>query len=252
MQRSDGLPKKSRWEGHTKASPVCKLCGENDRNNFYKDSYSPCKSCRIKCAAESKIRQRNSNPVAFRAKNVESVMRSYWKDPQKYRDKANNWRKENLELARERSRENYKNGGREKAERYREENRERVNELARKYRDRDPEAYNEKTRIWRKNNPDKLKSYYDWLITEYPEYLAFNAANRRARLKSATPKWVDFDKIYEIYQKCAEISSVTGIEYHVDHIIPLQGKNVCGLHVDYNLQILSWEENIKKSNKLLY
>lgn len=57
-----------------------------------------------------------------------------------------------------------------------------------------------------------------------------------------TPSWADLLKIREIYNKCP-------IGYHVDHIIPLRGNTVSGLHIESNLQYLLAEDNISKSNK---
>jgi hypothetical protein len=81
---------------------------------------------------------------------------------------------------------------------------------------------------WRKDNPGKLRAY--------------TAKYRASKLK-ATPKWADLKQIEAFYAKCSK-------GYEVDHIIPLQGKNVCGLHVHYNLQYLSRSENRSKSNKV--
>lgn len=77
---------------------------------------------------------------------------------------------------------------------------------------------------------------------------------RHATKLKATPKWLtkaDFAKIELFYVECAKISKETGIKHHVDHIVPLQGSDVSGLHVPWNLQILTAKENIRKGNKNL-
>lgn len=85
-----------------------------------------------------------------------------------------------------------------------------------------------KNKEWRKNNSCKIRHY--------------SAKYRASKLK-ATPSWANLEKIAEIYARCPK-----GQE--VDHIIPLQGENVCGLHVHYNLQYLSISDNRSKRNKL--
>jgi len=57
-----------------------------------------------------------------------------------------------------------------------------------------------------------------------------------------TPLWADLGKIKEIYNNCPE-------GYHVDHILPLRGKTISGLHVENNLQYLPAKENVVKHNK---
>lgn len=69
-----------------------------------------------------------------------------------------------------------------------------------------------------------------------------NTTRKRSRDKYQTPKWADLSKITEFYSNRVE-------GYHVDHIYPLNGKYVSGLHVIDNLQYLTIEENLKKSNR---
>ena len=72
---------------------------------------------------------------------------------------------------------------------------------------------------------------------------------RHIRKKQRTPEWADLDAIRKIYEECAVLIKLHGpSSYHVDHIIPLLGKTVSGLHVENNLQILTAEDNMKKSN----
>ncbi len=71
---------------------------------------------------------------------------------------------------------------------------------------------------------------------------AIRSTLRQQRLKQATPKWVDLNAIKEFYNNRPE-------GYHVDHIMPIKGKNSCGLNVLWNLQYLPAKDNLKKSNK---
>ncbi len=112
-------------------------------------------------------------------------------------------------------------------------------------------------RAWEKANPEKVKLYQRTsriknLKKRQIKEAAYRLANpgKRCALQArrdankllATPSWANLDAIKAIYIK----ASILGLE--VDHIIPLQGKNVCGLHVENNLQLLSKSENSKKSN----
>lgn len=89
---------------------------------------------------------------------------------------------------------------------------------------------------------EKKKAYY---TSEHGRRLyAARTAKRRAEKKRATPPWLtteQIDQIKKFYLICPK-------GHEVDHIVPINGKNVCGLHVPWNLQILTKEENCRKSN----
>jgi hypothetical protein len=75
-----------------------------------------------------------------------------------------------------------------------------------------------------------------------------NTARRLVTIR-ATPGWADAQAIRRVYDLAARLESETGLIYHVDHIVPLNGKTVSGLHNQFNLQVLPATENIKKSNR---
>lgn len=84
-----------------------------------------------------------------------------------------------------------------------------------------------RSREWRKNNPK--------------HHIALTTAHKKT-IRIRTPKWADRLKIVEFYKGCPD-------GYHVDHVIPLRGNIVSGLHVVENLQYLPARENISKSNR---
>jgi hypothetical protein len=102
------------------------------------------------------------------------------------------------------------------------------------------DQHNASTKTWKKSNPGKCNAYWN-------KYYV-------SKLQ-ATPKWLSkeqLDEITEFYTLAQELAWLNqdGKAFHVDHIIPLQGENVCGLHVPWNLQLLPANENKKKGNKL--
>ncbi len=87
-----------------------------------------------------------------------------------------------------------------------------------------------------------------------PRFLASKRLSRtlyNRGLKQAQPPWVETESLRVFYVRAKELERDTGIPHHVDHIVPLRGKSVCGLHVPWNLQVLPAEDNLRKGNRIL-
>jgi len=87
-----------------------------------------------------------------------------------------------------------------------------------------------------------------------PELYKALVSVRKRRHRAATPKWVTTEQklaMRQLYLQAMELTKLTGERYVVDHIVPLISDEVCGLHVPWNLRVITQEENLKKSNKLL-
>lgn len=82
-----------------------------------------------------------------------------------------------------------------------------------------------------------------------PALKRHHTAKRRAAFDQQLPMWADLDAIRAVYQQARNLTQTTGTQHHVDHIIPLNGKLVCGLHVHNNLQVITATENVRKHNR---
>lgn len=135
---------------------------------------------------------------------------------------------------------------------------------------------NENAKNWRRKNPNKESeryaknlekrlAYYEanketmqanakrWRRKNAATSRAHTAAYRASKLQ-ATPKWLTKEhkkEIEEIYKLAKELSWLSEGGLHIDHIFPLRGKNSCGLHVPWNLQIIPRTDNLRKSNRQL-
>ena len=131
---------------------------------------------------------------------------------------------------------NKSEAGQQAKRKYYEANKENVIARAQARPDEDKRRYKKTHKV---NNPDMYKEM---------------TSLRRRRFRNATPKWLTDTHKMEIrlkYRLAIELSRATGERYAVDHIIPLHGENVCGLHVPWNLQILTQKDNLAKYNKLI-
>ena len=128
--------------------------------------------------------------------------------------------------------------------------RERIRQSANYAANRD--AIQASRRRYYDSNPDARIRFLEYQRQYYEgnrtRFLARGAKRRAARIQ-AFPKWADRNAIAEFYVLAERKTRENGIQYVVDHIVPLQGRNVCGLHVEFNLQILTKKENLEKFNK---
>jgi 5-methylcytosine-specific restriction endonuclease McrA len=100
----------------------------------------------------------------------------------------------------------------------------------------------------------EVRQYKDRHKEKNPEYYKALTSVRKRRHRAATPPWVTKEQklqMRQMYLQAQKLTELTGERYVVDHIIPLINDAVCGLHVPWNLRVMTQEENLKKSNKLL-
>jgi 5-methylcytosine-specific restriction endonuclease McrA len=100
---------------------------------------------------------------------------------------------------------------------------------------------------------EKRRSQKKWKDTNVLSVRA-DTKNRRRKHRLATPKWLTLAQrreMREMYKIAITLSKTTGEPYVVDHIVPLRSDEVCGLHVPWNLRVITREENLRKSNQLV-
>ena len=149
---------------------------------------------------------------------------------------------------------------------YRKDNVEEIRQYDKEYRQANPERKTNAQRKYYLNNIEEIKQYnkqryqdnIEEIRQDMKQYRQDNQgkvnarhAKRRAAKIQRTPKWLtslDWEKIEEFYIYARFMTETLGIPHVVDHIIPLQGKNISGLHVPENLRIITARENGIKYN----
>lgn len=124
--------------------------------------------------------------------------------------------------------------GKEVWTRWRMKNLDHARAIEAAYRERNREICNARIREWKAKNKARLAEY---------------SRRRQAAQLGATPKWANIEAIRAFYVEAERRRLETGQDWHVDHIVPLISKEVCGLHCEANLQILPGKENLSKNNR---
>lgn len=92
----------------------------------------------------------------------------------------------------------------------------------------------EQIKSWKATNPGRVRN----LRKAY-----------KLRVRQQCPRWADRSAIDAMYELAAKMREETGLDWHVDHVIPLRGETVCGLHTHTNLQIMLGADNMSKGNR---
>lgn len=199
--------------------------GEPCKNGHYSDRRTSNGKC-IECLRAASRRAQGK----YRAKNRDAIKR-----------RTKELRANNIEHHRAKGRERYRRRA-EKAKAY-----------SRQYRSANREQVLAALRRYYRENKDKFVQKDLKYRTLSPERYAMKAAKRRKAIIRATPPWygeLDELAMSEAFHLAVLRKGATGISWHVDHVIPLNGESACGLHCATNIQVITATENLSKGNRM--
>lgn len=218
------------------ATKTCSKCGEEKpQTDFYQSRKTKvCKACELE---SSRVRYKKNRKkiiarqIRNRENNKESVREYHRKRYLEKRDEILARSAEYRSLPEVKERE-----AKRQRERYA-ANRKAIQAARKEFYQKNPEAreaFEQYQRHYYRENKDKFVA----------------RSNRRRAVKvSACPTWADRAKMSRFYREARKLTKETGIKHVVDHIVPLQGELVCGLHVETNLQVITQKANLEKFNK---
>ena len=135
---------------------------------------------------------------------------------------------------------------------WQQENPDKVKQSHEAWVKRNPGVANERRKKWYAENLDRHNEQMRKYHADRPHLRAVLSSKARASQLQRTPSWLtddDWWMIEQAYEISKTRSLVTGLDWHVDHVIPLRGRNVSGLHVPANLRVIPAKINLKKGNK---
>ena len=116
------------------------------------------------------------------------------------------------------------------------------------WKKRNPESVKADTKRWQQENKQKTNDKSRRWRQKNKSVMAAHGKKRKAALIRAVPSWnIDFF-VQEAYDLARRRTKATGFPWHVDHIVPLRSKLVCGLHCHTNIRVIPGEENLAKRN----
>lgn len=143
----------------------------------------------------------------------------------------------------------YRQANKSQIESYREQNRDYYRAKNQEWRAAHPERIKERNAAqYRANRGVNIQRVRNWQQANPDKHCEIQV-RRYASIKSSQPSWADRNAIASVYKTAAEMRK-SGLDVHVDHIVPLRSKLVCGLHVQSNLQIIDRKLNVIKNNRL--
>ena len=163
-----------------------------------------------------------------------------YKDPIKRAAYQKTYAQKNREAANKRNRE------------WKKANPEKVKEMHKKYAEKHKEVLAAKSLRWKKANPERVAEVSRKTRLKNKARVLATKAKYRASKRNKTPIWADKEHLWLIkqaYELAILRTKQFGFLWHVDHIIPLNGVNVSGLHVIENIQVIPAAENLLKNNK---
>lgn len=134
---------------------------------------------------------------------------------------------------------------------YDDSNKDKKADYNKKYRSENEDALKEARKRYHLNNRERILSYLKTWRKENPDIVAYHGVKKRQKKRCATPNWLTEDQkeqIKSIYEHAKDCNHFGDGRYEVDHIVPIQGKSVCGLHVPWNLQVIPMDVNRAKNN----
>lgn len=146
---------------------------------------------------------------------------------------------------------------------YRKANAAMYKTLRREYYERNRELEKDRSLSYYRENRDRLiRQHAEYMERTYTQQRAYRLEKKdvyaarlafgRAARSKRTPPWLTdahFEEFYDFYSRARGVTDLTGVPHQVDHIVPLRGKKVSGLHVPWNLQIITAEANLRKGNR---